>query len=49
VRLSASASGSQPSGKHQVNSKKQDNSDYVCVNCADCTSSDNLCVSVGSR
>ncbi|GJY28360.1 retrovirus-related pol polyprotein from transposon TNT 1-94 [Tanacetum coccineum] len=27
------------------NSKKQDNSDYVCVNSADCTSSDNLCVS----
>ncbi|GJU65877.1 retrovirus-related pol polyprotein from transposon TNT 1-94 [Tanacetum coccineum] len=87
VRLSTSASGSQPSGntrndrilqtpssnsKNKVeahprnvksslnkkngtvkvngsasvqNSKKQDNSDYVCVNSADCTSSDNLCVS----
>ncbi|GJR99934.1 hypothetical protein Tco_0316443 [Tanacetum coccineum] len=87
VRLSTSASGSQPSGntrndrilqtpssnsKNKVeahprnvktslnkkngtvkvngsasvqNSKKQDNSDFVCVNSADCTSSDNLCVS----
>ncbi|GJS25377.1 hypothetical protein Tco_0454009 [Tanacetum coccineum] len=31
--------------QNRHNSKKQDNSDYVCVNCADCTSSDNLCVS----
>ncbi|GJZ77131.1 hypothetical protein Tco_0641803 [Tanacetum coccineum] len=52
VRLSTSASGSQPSGntrndkiqKHQ-NSKKHDNSDYVCINGDDCMSSDNLCVS----
>ncbi|GJV01016.1 hypothetical protein Tco_1330286 [Tanacetum coccineum] len=27
------------------NLKKQDNSDYVCINRDDCTSSDNLCVS----
>ncbi|GJV77723.1 hypothetical protein Tco_1509307 [Tanacetum coccineum] len=27
------------------NSKKQDNSDYVCINSDDCMSSDNLCVS----
>ncbi|GJZ08105.1 hypothetical protein Tco_0542388 [Tanacetum coccineum] len=27
-----------------VNSKKQDNSDYVCINSDDCMSSDNLCV-----
>ncbi|GKF98287.1 hypothetical protein Tco_0297070, partial [Tanacetum coccineum] len=26
-------------------SKKHDNSDYVCINCDDCMSSDNLCVS----
>ncbi|GJU45933.1 retrovirus-related pol polyprotein from transposon TNT 1-94 [Tanacetum coccineum] len=87
VRLSTSASGSQPSGntrndripqtpssnsKNKVeahprnvksslnkrngtvkvngsasvqNSKKQDDSDYVCVNSNDCMSSDNLCVS----
>ncbi|GJW30766.1 hypothetical protein Tco_0047641 [Tanacetum coccineum] len=87
VRLSASASGSQPSGntrndkilqtpssnsKNKVeahsrnvksslnkrngtvkangsasvqNSKKHDNSDYVCINGDDCMSSDNLCVS----
>ncbi|GJY26833.1 retrovirus-related pol polyprotein from transposon TNT 1-94 [Tanacetum coccineum] len=57
VRLSTSASGSQPSGntkndrilhyKHQnvQNSKKHDNSDYVCINGDDCMSSDNLCVS----
>ncbi|GJV04272.1 retrovirus-related pol polyprotein from transposon TNT 1-94 [Tanacetum coccineum] len=87
VRLSTSASGSQPSGntkndrilqtpssnsKNKVeahprnvksslnkkngtvnvhgsavvqNLKKQDNSDYVCVNSNDCMSSDNLCVS----
>ncbi|GJT28223.1 hypothetical protein Tco_0908498 [Tanacetum coccineum] len=65
VRLSTSASGSQPSGntrndrirKHKngtvkvngsasvQNSKKQDDSDYVCVNSNDCMSSDNLCVS----
>ncbi|GJT74050.1 hypothetical protein Tco_1040779 [Tanacetum coccineum] len=87
VRLSTSASGSQPSGntrndriqqtpssnsKNKVeahhrnvksslnkrngtvkvngyasvqNSKKQDNSDYVCINSDDCMSSDNLCVS----
>ncbi|GJX99833.1 retrovirus-related pol polyprotein from transposon TNT 1-94 [Tanacetum coccineum] len=30
--------------KHQ-NSKKHDNSDYVCINGDDCMSSDNLCVS----
>ncbi|GJV14147.1 integrase, catalytic region, zinc finger, CCHC-type containing protein [Tanacetum coccineum] len=30
--------------RHQ-NSKKQDDSDYVCVNSNDCMSSDNLCVS----
>ncbi|GJY93844.1 hypothetical protein Tco_0509626 [Tanacetum coccineum] len=87
VRLSTSASGSQPSGntrndkilqtpssnsKNKVeahsrnvksslnkrngtvkvngsasvqNSKKHDNSDYVCINGDDCMSSDNLCVS----
>ncbi|GJW00379.1 retrovirus-related pol polyprotein from transposon TNT 1-94 [Tanacetum coccineum] len=87
VRLSTSASGSQPSGntrndrirqtpssnsKNKVeahprnvkyslnkrngtvkvngsvsvqNSKKQDNSDYVCINSDDCMSFDNLCVS----
>ncbi|GJS61483.1 hypothetical protein Tco_0656267 [Tanacetum coccineum] len=87
VRLSTSASGSQPSGntrndrilqtpssnsKNKVeahprnvksslnkrngtvkvneyasvqNSKKHDNSDYVCINSDDCMSSDNLCVS----
>ncbi|GKA58826.1 hypothetical protein Tco_0758139, partial [Tanacetum coccineum] len=87
VRLSTSASGSQPSGntkndrirqtpssnsKNKVeaqprnvksslnkrngtikvngsavvqNPKKQDNSDYVCINSDDCMSSDNLCVS----
>ncbi|GJX02459.1 integrase, catalytic region, zinc finger, CCHC-type containing protein [Tanacetum coccineum] len=53
VRLSTSASGSQPSRntkndrilQTQVNLKKQDNSDYVCVNSNDCMSSDNLCVS----
>ncbi|GKA07442.1 hypothetical protein Tco_0686666 [Tanacetum coccineum] len=87
VRLSTSASGSQPSGntkndrilqtpssnsKNKVeahprnvksslnkrngtvkvngsavvqNLKKQDNSDYVCINSDDCMSSDNLCVS----
>ncbi|GJR58517.1 hypothetical protein Tco_1500679 [Tanacetum coccineum] len=87
VRLSTSASGSQPSGntrndrirqtpssisKNKVeahprnvksslnkrngtvkvngsafvqNSKKQDTSDYVCINSDDCMSSDNLCVS----
>ncbi|GJS60717.1 retrovirus-related pol polyprotein from transposon TNT 1-94 [Tanacetum coccineum] len=87
VRLSTSASGSQPSGntrndrilqtpssnsKNKVeahprnvksslnkrngtvkvngsavvqNPKKQDNSDYVCINSNDCMSSDNLCVS----
>ncbi|GJW55944.1 retrovirus-related pol polyprotein from transposon TNT 1-94 [Tanacetum coccineum] len=86
VRLSTSASGSQPSGntrndrilqpssysKNKVeahprnvksslnkrngtvkvngpavvqNLKKQDNSDYVCINHDDCMSSDNLCVS----
>ncbi|GKG15743.1 hypothetical protein Tco_0358066, partial [Tanacetum coccineum] len=27
------------------NSKKHDNSDYVCINSNDCMSSDNLCVS----
>ncbi|GKB92681.1 retrovirus-related pol polyprotein from transposon TNT 1-94 [Tanacetum coccineum] len=31
--------------KHSVKSKKQDDSDYVCVNSNDCMSSDNLCVS----
>ncbi|GKC42810.1 hypothetical protein Tco_1060532, partial [Tanacetum coccineum] len=87
VRLSTSASGSQPSGntkndkiqrppssnsKNKVeahprnvksslnkkngivkangsasvqHSKKHDNSNYVCINCDDCMSSDNLCVS----
>ncbi|GJV52643.1 retrovirus-related pol polyprotein from transposon TNT 1-94 [Tanacetum coccineum] len=59
VRLSTSASGSQPSGNTRndriphtpssnsknKNSKKQDDSDYVCVNSNDCMSSDNLCVS----
>ncbi|GKA41222.1 integrase, catalytic region, zinc finger, CCHC-type containing protein [Tanacetum coccineum] len=59
VRLSASASGSQPSGNTRndkilqtpssnsknKNSKKHDNSDYVCINGDDCMSSDNLCVS----
>ncbi|GJZ24839.1 hypothetical protein Tco_0562298 [Tanacetum coccineum] len=29
----------------QKSSKKQDNSDYVCINRDDCMSSDNLCVS----
>ncbi|GKF05246.1 hypothetical protein Tco_0035914, partial [Tanacetum coccineum] len=28
-----------------INSKKHDNSDYVCINGDDCMSSDNLCVS----
>ncbi|GJU50605.1 retrovirus-related pol polyprotein from transposon TNT 1-94 [Tanacetum coccineum] len=28
-----------------INSKKQDNSDYVCINSDDCISSDNVCVS----
>ncbi|GJR79129.1 integrase, catalytic region, zinc finger, CCHC-type containing protein [Tanacetum coccineum] len=59
VRLSASASGSQPSGNtmndkilqtpssnsKNKNSKKYDNSDYVCINGDDFMSSDNLCVS----
>ncbi|GKB03362.1 hypothetical protein Tco_0831451 [Tanacetum coccineum] len=59
VRLSTSASGSQPSGNTRndrilqipssnsknKNSKKHDNSDYVCINGDDCMSSDNLCVS----
>ncbi|GJZ21146.1 retrovirus-related pol polyprotein from transposon TNT 1-94 [Tanacetum coccineum] len=60
VRLSTSASGSQPSGNTRndriqqtpingsasvQNSKKQDNSDYVCITSDDCMSSDNLCVS----
>ncbi|GJT72252.1 retrovirus-related pol polyprotein from transposon TNT 1-94 [Tanacetum coccineum] len=66
VRLSTSASGSQPSGntkndrilqtpssnsKNKVEahprnkSKKQDDSDSVCVNSNDCMSSDNVCVS----
>ncbi|GJR38686.1 retrovirus-related pol polyprotein from transposon TNT 1-94 [Tanacetum coccineum] len=59
VRLSTSASGSQPSGNTKNDSirqtpssilknkksKKQDNSDYVCINSDDCMSSDNLCVS----
>ncbi|GJR83249.1 retrovirus-related pol polyprotein from transposon TNT 1-94 [Tanacetum coccineum] len=57
VRLSTSASGSKSlSGRlttemigfkhtHQVNSKKHDNFDYVCINGDDCMSSDNLCVS----
>ncbi|GJR31431.1 hypothetical protein Tco_1107663 [Tanacetum coccineum] len=91
VRLSTSASGSQPSGntrndkiqqtpssnsKNKVeahprniksslnkrngtvkvngsasvqNSKKHDNSDYVCINGDDCMSSDNLCVSNSMR
>ncbi|GKC25293.1 retrovirus-related pol polyprotein from transposon TNT 1-94, partial [Tanacetum coccineum] len=33
--------------KHQAtnNPKKQDNSDYVCINSDDCVSSDNLCAS----
>ncbi|GKA31864.1 retrovirus-related pol polyprotein from transposon TNT 1-94 [Tanacetum coccineum] len=56
VRLSTSASGSQPSGNTRndriqqtpssnsknKNSKKQDNSDYVCIHSDDCMSSDNL-------
>ncbi|GJV03864.1 hypothetical protein Tco_1337433 [Tanacetum coccineum] len=59
VRLSTSASGSQPSGNTRndkiqqtpssnsknKNSKKHDNSDYVCINGDDCMSFDNLCVS----
>ncbi|GJT47053.1 hypothetical protein Tco_0955768, partial [Tanacetum coccineum] len=47
----SSNTGMIESAKHQVvitknkNSKKQDNSDFVCINCDDCMSSDNLCVS----
>ncbi|GJT97453.1 putative ribonuclease H-like domain-containing protein [Tanacetum coccineum] len=52
VRLSTSASGNHSLqgipgmirfSKHQ-DSKKQDNSDYVCITSDDCMSSDNLCV-----